>query len=198
LAALEPLRDRWCLAETGAVLDLGTVFGRDAPAVLEIGFGGGEATLAMALARPDLDHLAVDIHTPGVARVLDGIAAGGLANLRVVHGDALVFLDRVANGCLAEIRVLFPDPWPKRRHHHRRLVQHAIVNRLVARLRVGGALHLATDVADYAGQMQAVCAGHPELRGGPVERPPWRPVTRFEQAGLAAGRRPVDLRYARI
>lgn len=189
---------RWGCAESGEALDLTAVFGRTAPVVLDVGVGGGEATVALARQRPHEDVIAVDVHTPGISQVLAAIEAGGLANLRVVHGDALVFLDRLAPASLAGIRVWFPDPWPKARHRHRRLVRPDTVAQLVDRLVVGGVLHLATDVDDYAAQMRSVCEAEPRLTGGVVERPVWRPVTRFEQRGTAEGRRATDLVYRRI
>ncbi len=188
---------RWGLAESGARLDLTEVFGRTAPVVLDVGVGGGEATVVLARQRPHEDTIAVDVHTPGISQVLAAIDADGLTNLRVVHGDALVFLDRLAPASLAGIRVWFPDPWPKARHRHRRLVQPTTVAALVDRLAVGGVLHLATDVDDYAVQMMSVCAREPRLVGGVVERPAWRPVTRFEARGAREGRTAVDLLYER-
>jgi tRNA (guanine-N7-)-methyltransferase len=180
------------------VLELDTVFGRSAPVVLDIGIGLGDTTLAMAAAQPELDVIGVDVHTPGIASSLAGIEEHGLSNLRLVHGDALEFLDRLAPSSLTGVRVFFPDPWPKARHHHRRIVRADVVARLVARLRPAGWIHLATDNAEYAAVMQRVCDDHPELRGGPLERPPERPLTRYEEKGLAAGRTVTDLRYVRL
>ena len=197
-AAYERLIGEWSLAETGPLLDLDGVFGRSVPVVLEIGFGGGEATLALARSRPDLGVIAVDVHTPGVGRVLEAVEAEGLRNVRVVEGDALVVLDRIAPGSLDAVHVLFPDPWPKVRQRHRRLVRPDVVAALTERLRVGGTLHVATDIDDYARQVLAVCAADPRLRGGIVDRPAWRIVTRFEQRGLDEGRAAVDLSFVRV
>lgn len=179
------------------MLDFTSVFGRVAPVILEIGFGGGEGTVALAAARPDEDIVAVDVHTPGVARLLQHIEADGLTNIRVVHGDALVFLRRVAPGSLAGVRVFYPDPWPKARHHRRRLVRAEVVADLVDPLIAGGTLHLATDVGEYARQMAEVCDAEPRLSGGVVPRPAWRPLTRFEAQGQSAGRVSIDLWYRR-
>lgn len=194
--------ERWMttlgLDEDGPPLDLPAVFGRRAPVLLEIGFGGGESTLALARERPDEDVLAVEVHTPGVSRLLAGLVADGLTNVRVVHGDALVFLRRVPTGSLAGVRILYPDPWPKQRQRHRRLLDADVVDALVERLEDGGQLHLATDSADYARQMRRVCETEPRLAGGEVERPGWRPVTRFEQRGRDDGRASVDLVYRRV
>ena len=147
----------WGLDESGPVIDWTTEFGAAWTVVLDIGFGHGESIRAMALADPGTAIVGVEIHTPGVATLLDAVETDGLANVRVVHGDALVFLDRIAQSSLAGVRIFFPDPWPKVRQHHRRLVDTHVVAALADRLVVGGVLHLATDVADYATVMQAVC-----------------------------------------
>lgn len=195
---VEQQLERWGLAESGPMLDPVLVFGRRAPLVLDIGFGGGEALIQLARARPDEDVIGVEVHTPGISQVLDGLERHGLANVRLVAGDALVFVDRVPAGSLAGVRVWFPDPWPKARHRQRRLVRSDVVASLTERLEVGGWLHLATDVDDYAVQMRAVCGAEPRLAGGVVERPGWRPVTRFEQRGATEGRRATDLVYRRV
>jgi len=188
---------RWGIDATGDELDLVAVFGRRGRFVLDIGFGAGEALVELACCRPDELVVGVDVHTPGLAAVLDETECRGLSNVRVVEGDALDLLDRLAPGALDEIRVWFPDPWPKRRHYVRRLVRPDVLVELVIRLRVGGSLHLATDVPDYAVVMERVCAADVRLGGGRVDRPVWRPITRYEQRALDAGRRPVDLVYER-
>jgi tRNA (guanine-N7-)-methyltransferase len=194
---LERLGPVWCVAETGDPLDPRAVFGRSAPLVLEIGIGLGDTLTAMAAADPDVDVIGADVHTPGIASSLARIERLGLRNVRLVHGDALVFAARLAPGSLAGIRIFFPDPWPKARHRHRRMTTEANVDRFADLLAPGGTLHLATDIADYARQAERVCDAHPELVGGAAERPPWRPVTRYERKGLDAGRRAVDLVYRR-
>lgn len=188
---------RWGLDIEGPVLDWADVFGRDGEVALDIGFGHGESTIEMAAAQPDLDVIGVEVHTPGVVTVLDAIEHRGLHHVRVVHGDLLPFLDRIAAESLAVVRIYFPDPWTKRRNFHRRLVGHDVIEALTDRLRIGGTLHLATDIADYAEAMQLVCEAEPRLTGGEIERPDWRPLTRFEQRGLDAGRSPTDLLYVR-
>lgn len=189
--------ETWGLSIDGSPLDWSTVFGRDGRVVLDVGFGHGESTIAMAAAEPDVDVIGVEVHTPGAVTVLDAIEHQGLHQIRVVHGDVLPFLDRVPAGSLAGIRVYFPDPWTKRRNHHRRLVRPDVIAALVDRLRAGGFLHLATDIADYAESMAAVCDAEPRLTGGVIDRPDWRPLTRFEQRGLDAARHPTDLFYIR-
>jgi tRNA (guanine-N7-)-methyltransferase len=183
------------VAETGPVLELRALFGRDAPVVLEVGFGYGDATVAMAGAQPDIDAIAVDVHTPGVAGVLEAVERDQLDNLRVVHGDAIVFLDRLPPASLAGVRIFFPDPWPKVRQRHRRLVRPDLVARFVEKLRPGGVLHLATDVADYAAQMRSVCTDADGLAA--ATDVPWRAATRYELKGHDAGRRSTDLAFRR-
>jgi tRNA (guanine-N7-)-methyltransferase len=171
-------------------------FGRAAPLVLEIGSGMGESTAALAEAEPDVDHLAVEVFEPGIAALL--MRAAELTNLVVLRGDAVALLTtRVPEASLAGIRIFFPDPWPKRRHHKRRLVQPAFAALAATRLRPGGTLHMATDWADYAEQMRAVADAEPRLVGGEVPRPPWRPVTKFEARARAEGRDVHDFVYRR-
>jgi tRNA (guanine-N7-)-methyltransferase len=181
-----------------ARVELAELFGREAPVVLEVGIGRGEALLAMATADRTTDVVGVDVHTPGIAAVVLGITNDDVTNIRLVHGDVLEFLDRLEPGVLAGIRVFFPDPWPKLSQRHKRLITPANLDRFVAALNDGGSLHLATDIADYAAQMQAVCGAHPSLTGGPIERPDWRPLTRYEQRGLDAGHTVTDLLYQRV
>lgn len=196
-SALERLLPTWGIPLGSTPLDLEAVFGRRAGVVLDIGFGMGEATVAMAAADPGRDVLAVEVHTPGAGALLRDVAAAGLTNIRVVVGDArLVLAGMLTPGCLEEVRVYFPDPWPKSRHHKRRLVTADFARLAATRLRPGGRLHLATDWADYADQMRGVIASEPLLdnrSGGFVERPVARPVTRFERQGLARGHATFDI-----
>jgi tRNA (guanine-N7-)-methyltransferase len=138
------------------------------------------------------------VHTPGIAGALAGIEEQSLTNVRLVHGDALQFVSRVPRGALTGIRIFFPDPWPKARHHHRRLVREDVVARLIALLRADGWLHLATDNDDYAEQMRLVCDSDRDVCGGPIARPADRPLTRYEQKGIEAGRTVVDFWYTRV
>ena len=193
----ERLAPVYTLADEGPAIDLDACFGREANVVLDIGFGIADGLLAMAVAEPELCVIGVEVHTPGIAAALAGIEQHGLSNVRLVHGDALLFLDRLPERSLVGVRIFFPDPWPKARHHHRRLVRDDVVARLVVRMRVDGWLHLATDNDDYAEQMRSVCDAHPSLDGGPIPRPGDRPLTRYEQKGIAAGRAVVDFRYWR-
>jgi tRNA (guanine-N7-)-methyltransferase len=177
-------------------LDLAELFGRDAPTVLEIGFGMGDSTAAMAAADPDRDYLAIEVHTPGAGNLLALIGEQGLGNVRVAVGDAMQLLHRLPSGGLDAVHVFFPDPWPKGRHHKRRLIQPGNVALLRDRLRPGGTLHCATDWAHYAESMAAVLGegtGFVNPYGGFAPRPPHRPVTKFERRGVLAGRAIFDL-----
>jgi tRNA (guanine-N7-)-methyltransferase len=186
------------LVERPAAYDPPAWFGRSAPLVLEIGSGMGESTAALAAAAPGTDHLAVEVFEPGLAQLMMRIEAAGLTNLRLLRGDAVVLLRSViVPGSLDGVRVFFPDPWPKRRHRKRRLVQAGFAALVASRLRPGATLHLATDWMDYATQMHEVCGDEPALEGGWVERPEWRPVTKFEERARIEGRLIRDLLYHR-
>ncbi len=177
-------------------LDLDDLFGRSAPRVLEIGFGMGDATAAMAAADPARDYLAVEVHTPGIASLLALIGEQSLTNVRVARGDALWLVQRLAPGSLDAVHVFFPDPWPKARHHKRRLVRPANVALLRDRLRPGGILHCATDWPHYADEMAVTLDGDPGLEFAGDDRAD-RPETKFERRGSGAGRPITDLRYRR-
>jgi tRNA (guanine-N7-)-methyltransferase len=183
--------------------DFDAVFGRSAPRVLEIGFGNGEALRFGAAHDPGRDFIGIEVHAPGVGRLLNGLEADGLGNVRVYHHDAVEVLSgEIADASLDEVRIYFPDPWHKKRHHKRRLVQPAFAALLVRKLAPGGRLHLATDWQDYAEQMWDVLDAEPGLRNragprGHVPRPEWRPRTHFEARGLKLGHGVRDLLYDR-
>ncbi len=188
---------------TGQFRDFDIVFSRQAPRVLEIGFGNGEA-MAWAVAHdPDRDHIGIDVHRPGVGRLLNMLAAQTAVHARVYNHDAVEILQHeIAPLSLDEVRIWFPDPWHKKRHHKRRLIQAAFAELLASRIRPGGLLHLATDWADYAEHMFTVMDATPAWhnRAGPGQaslRPPWRIATRFEQRGLRLGHGVWDLLYDR-
>ena len=191
--------DRWGIAVGGPPLAFDTVFGMDSitaeDVVLDIGFGGGEALIELADVRPDERVIGVDVHTPGVAAVLEAVEARGLRNVRVVEGDVIDFIGRIPMHSLAGARMFFPDPWPKQRQRTRRLVRPEFLDLLIPALRIGGTIHIATDSQDYATHVRQVCGARPDLDGGVIERPSWRPTTRFEQRGIDQGRLSVDLRY---
>jgi tRNA (guanine-N7-)-methyltransferase len=184
-------------------LDLDQLFGRRAARVLEIGFGNGENLIALASTHPERDYLGIEVHRPGVGRALLDAARLGLSNLRVACEDAVELLEqRVAADSLAEVLILFPDPWHKKRHHKRRLIQPPFVELLASRLQCGGVLRLATDWQEYAEQMLVVLSACPALEnaaptGAFAARPEWRPMTRFERRGARLGHGVWDLEFRR-
>ncbi|WP_436771741.1 tRNA (guanosine(46)-N7)-methyltransferase TrmB [Yinghuangia sp. YIM S09857] len=203
--AIERLWPAYGVPVDGKPRDLAALFGNGNPVVLEIGFGMGEATAAMAAAEPGVNILATDIHTPGIGNLLHLVEDRGLANVRIAEGDAVVLLtDMVAAESLAGIRVYFPDPWPKSRHHKRRLIRPGFAALAASRLAPDGTLHCATDWAPYAAWMLEVLEAEPALAntagpgGGRVPRPDWRPMTRFERQGLAKGHEVADLVFRRV
>ncbi len=199
--ALETLGPRFVLPFSPAPIVPAAVFGREAPLVLEIGFGMGAATAEIAAARPDTDFLGVEVHTPGVGALLKRIGEAGLANLRIVQHNAVQVLDEmIAPGSLAGVHIFFPDPWHKKKHNKRRLIQPGFVARLASRLAPGGYLHCATDWQPYAEQMLEVLSAEPGLANtaeGYAPRPDYRPLTKFEARGLKLGHGVWDLVFTK-
>ena len=201
--AFEQHWPRYGLEYRGARRDFDAAFGRHAPRVLEIGFGNGEQLAFAAEREPERDFIGVEVHGPGVGRLLNTLAAGGLGNARIYQHDAVeVLRHEIADGALAEARIYFPDPWHKKRHHKRRLLNPAFVGLLCDKLAPGGLLHLATDWADYARQMWEVLDAEPRLEnvagpGAAVPRPEWRRQTHFETRGQRLGHGVWDLLYRR-
>jgi len=195
--ALAELFPKYGLPFVGAPFVSQEVFGRNAPLVLEIGSGMGETTAAIAKARPDADFIAVEVHGPGIGSLLNRISVGELKNLRVVRQDAVEVLERmIPDGALAAIHLFFPDPWPKKRHHKRRLVQPAFAALAARKLAPAGTLHAATDWPDYAGHMNEVFSREPLLepaQEGFVQRP----ATKFETRGRRLGHPIADLYFRR-
>ena len=195
--ALAEQGPRFLLPYRPAPLDFDTVFGRTAPRVLEIGFGMGEGLAEVAAAHPDADYLGVEVHTPGVGALLKQLGERGLGNVRAIQHDAVEVLEKmIAPASLAGAQVFFPDPWHKKRHHKRRLIQPPLVALLASRLAPGGTLHLATDWQGYAEQMLAVLSAEPLLANTVADyapRPDTRPLTKFEQRGLRLGHGVWDL-----
>jgi len=190
--------------ETGSEpLDLAALFGREAPRTLEIGFGNGETLATLAAAHPERDYVGIEVHRPGVGHLMLRAAEFGLGNLRIVCRDAVEVLEQcIAPGSLDEVLLYFPDPWPKKRHHKRRIVQPRFVELVASRLRSGGVLRMATDWQPYAEHMLAVASECAALRnaaadGGYVPRPDSRPVTRFERRGQRLGHGVWDLAFRR-
>ena len=172
-------------------------FDRAAPLAIEIGFGNGGALAHLALAHPDWNCVGVDIYRPGFGALMLACQEHGIDNVRIVESDALSLLNRLASASVRLVNVFFPDPWPKARHHKRRLVNAEFASVVADRLEPGGTLSLATDWKPYAEQMVAVLAAVPILHGGRTARPDSRPTTAFEAKGTAAGRAVVDLTYRR-
>jgi tRNA (guanine-N7-)-methyltransferase len=189
--------DHLCL-DASVPFDAQAAFGRSAPLGLEIGFGMGQALLDWAERAPDWNLLGLEIYAPGVGSLLLGLAERELGNVRAIEAPAEMVLERhLAGTPLDEVRIFFPDPWPKARHHKRRLIQPAFVADLADRLRPGGTLWLATDWAPYAEWMRSVLAGEPRFEPA-AEEPGARVETRFEARGLRLGHQIADLRYRRV
>ena len=199
--ALTELGPRFVLPFQEGPLDLPVVFGCQAPCVLEVGFGMGSATAAIAAARPDTDFIGVEVHEAGVGALLKLIGEQGLDNLRIVRHDAVEVLQQMlAPASLAAVHVFFPDPWHKKRHHKRRLIQPTFVALVTSRLALGGVLHCATDWEPYAEQMLEVLSAEPGLRNtapGFAPRPDYRPLTKFEARGMRLGHAVRDLVFTR-
>jgi tRNA (guanine-N7-)-methyltransferase len=197
----ETMMSRIGIPYTPSLLDLDAVFGRIAPRILEIGFGMGETSAAIAEACPQNDYLGVEVHTPGVGSLCKLVAEKGLSNLRIIQHDAVdVLCDMIPEQSLDGVHIFFPDPWPKARHHKRRLIQPPLTALLARRLKAGGYLHLATDWENYAEQMHAVLSAEPSLCNtahGYAPRPAQRPPSKFEQRGLRLGHGVWDLVFQR-
>ena len=192
---------RWGIPYAAQAIDYAATFGRTAPVVLEIGFGMGFTTAEIAAARPDTDFIGIEVHGPGVGNMFKLIAEQQLANVRVIQHDAVeVLRDMIPDGSLAGVHVYFPDPWPKKRHLKRRLIQAPLVAQLAAKLAPGGYLHCATDIEDYGQQMLDVLSAEPLLENtadGFAPRPDYRPLTKFEARGLRLGHGVWDVIFRR-
>jgi tRNA (guanine-N7-)-methyltransferase len=202
-AALTELWPRYGIDRRAAALDFANLFGREAKTIIDIGFGNGESTWRMAASEPDVNFIGIEVHEPGVGQLLMALDKNGIDNVRIARQDAVAFLSAcVADASLAGARIYFPDPWPKKRHHKRRIIQPAFVAELARCLAPGGTLHLATDWQPYAEHMLEVLAASPDFvnlspRGGYCVTPPWRPRTKYEQRGERLGHTVRDLLYRR-
>ncbi len=200
--ACEELLNVYGVPFAPAPLDLDRLFGRAAPQILEIGFGMGETTAAIAREHPEHDYLGIEVHTPGVGSLLKRIADLHLENVRIVQHDAVEVLEHmIAPAVLAGVHLFFPDPWPKKRHHKRRLVQLPFVALLASRMKPGATVHACTDWEEYAQQMLQVLSADRALENTAVdyaERPESRPETKFERRGLDLGHRVWDLIFRKI
>lgn len=199
--ALMELGPRFVIPYQPRPLDFKQAFERDAPVILEIGFGMGEATAHIAALMPEKDFLCCEVHDPGVGALLKRIGEQQLANIRIVQHDAVEVIDHMLpQRSLAGVHIFFPDPWHKLRHHKRRLIQPALVAQLASRLRVGGYIHCATDWEHYAQQMLEVLGAQPQMANtadGYAPRPHYRPLTKFENRGLKLGHGVWDLVFTK-
>lgn len=195
--ACETLLPQYGIPFSENLLDLDQVFGRPAPKILEIGFGMGESTAIIAQSHPENDYLGIEVHTPGVGSLLNQIEQHGLTNLRIIQYDAVAVLQHMLPAaCLDGVHIFFPDPWPKARHHKRRLIQPAFVARLCSHLKPGGYIHVATDWEEYAVQILQVLSQEQQLSNTAADyapRPDYRPLTKFEQRGIKLGHGVWDL-----
>ena len=196
------LLPRYGIAFAESPINLETVFGRSAPKILEIGFGMGETTVEIAAAQPENDYLGVEVHTPGVGSLLKQIEARALTNVRIIQHDVVEVLQHmIAPDSLDGIHIFFPDPWPKKRHHKRRLIQAPLIGLLTEKLKAGGYLHAATDWHEYAGQILAGLSATPALLNTATDyapRPAYRPRTKFEARGLKLGHGVWDIVFKRF
>jgi tRNA (guanine-N7-)-methyltransferase len=199
--ACDTLLPRFGIPYHAQSLNLGEIFGREAPKILEIGFGMGESTAAIALEHPENDYLAIEVHTPGVGNLLKLIDVQHIGNIRIIKHDAVeVLRDMIAAGSLDGVHIFFPDPWHKARHNKRRLIQTPFIAQLAHKLKPGGYIHVATDWQDYAEQALAVLSAEPLLKNtaeGYAPRPAYRPLTKFEQRGIRLGHGVWDLVFRR-
>lgn len=207
--AVDTLLPRYGIPYAPQPLDLNQAFGRDAPKILEIGFGMGDSTATIAQASPENDYLALEVHTPGVGNLLKLIDAQQISNIRVIQHDAVeVLRDMIGDATLDGVHIFFPDPWHKARHNKRRLIQTPFIAQLVQKLkptcpelnRRGGYIHVATDWQDYAEQVLTVLSAEPLLENTApayAPRPDYRPLTKFEQRGLKLGHGVWDLVFCR-
>ena len=199
--AHDTLLPRYGIEYTQELLDFDGVFGRKAARVLEIGFGMGETTATIAAAHPEIDYLALEVHTPGVGSLLKELDERSLSNVRIIQYDAVEVLERmISDSSFDGAHIFFPDPWPKKRHHKRRLIQPPLVSLLASRLKPGGYVHAATDWEEYAQQILEVFEREPLLENTAddfARRPEYRPLTKFEQRGLRLGHGVWDIVFRR-
>jgi len=199
--AIAELAPRFGIPLSRKSLDLDRAFGRNAPMVLEIGFGMGEATVSIAQAHPEVNYVGIEVHTPGVGALLRRLAELGIDNVRIIQHDAVEVLEHmIGNRTLDGVHIFFPDPWPKKRHHKRRLIQPGFVELLTRRMKAGAILHVATDWEDYAQHILAVLTAEPLLENtapGYAARPTIRPLTKFEGRGLTLGHKVWDIIFRR-
>ncbi len=194
--ALDTHWDSYGIEQSATPLNFTEIFPQSREIIMEIGFGMGEATALIGKAFPEKGFLAVDVHRPGVGKLFSLIHEHGLKNLRVIQGDAhLILHDMVLDQSLDGIHLFFPDPWPKKRHNKRRIVNAAFLEQIAPKLKDGGFIHIATDWVPYAEWIEEVFAASTLFSGGKVDRPEWRPVTRFEGQGITKDHQVNDFKY---
>ena len=194
--ALDTYWDHYGIEQSQQILDIPAIFPTSQKVVMEIGFGMGEATALIARDFPDTGFFAVDVHRPGVGKLFSLIQEHQLKNLRVIQGDAhLVMHDMFADSSLDGVHLFFPDPWPKKRHNKRRIVNENFLLQVASKLKPGGFIHIATDWVPYAEWIDEVFAASTLFTGGRVARPDWRPLTRFEGQGITKDHQVNDFRF---
>ena len=202
--ALDNLAVRYFIPENNQKLDFDSLFGRQGNTVLEIGFGDGKSLVAMAQAQPETNFLGIEVHRPGIGSLLQALEVAGLKNVRVSNRDAVeVIKNQIANNSLDAVHLFFPDPWPKKRHHKRRIISQAFLSEIARVLRPAGLLHLATDWQDYAAHMMQELDSHKLFQNIAgenkySEKPAYRPETKFERRGLKLGHKVRDLVFKRV
>lgn len=199
--ACERLLPQFGISFLPGLINLDQVFGRCAPRILEIGSGMGDTTVCIAQSQPQNDYLAIEVHTPGVGSLLRQVEEAGLTNVRIIQHDAVEVLQQMLPAdCMDGVHIFFPDPWPKVRHHKRRLIKPDFIALLCSRLKSGGYIHIATDWEDYAGQILDVLGNESQLVNSStayMTRPGFRPLTRFEQRGLRLGHTVRDMIFCK-
>jgi tRNA (guanine-N7-)-methyltransferase len=197
--ALDTYWDQFGIEQITQKLDIPSIFPNSPKVVMEIGFGMGEATALIARDFPDTGFFAVDVHRPGVGKLFSLIKEHGLKNLRVIQGDAhLVMHDMFADASLDGVHLFFPDPWPKKRHNKRRIVNENFLQQVASKLKPGGFIHIATDWVPYAEWIDEVFDATTLFTGGRVARPDWRPLTRFEGQGITKDHQVNDFRFVKV
>lgn len=202
--ALDNLAVRYFIPENNHKLDFDSLFGRHARTVLEIGFGDGKSLAAMAQAQPETNFLGIEVHRPGIGSLLQALEVAGLTNVRISNRDAIVVIkNQINDNSLDAVHLFFPDPWPKKRHHKRRIVSQAFLSEIARVLRPAGLLHMATDWQDYAAHMMQELGRHELFQNTTgeneySEKPDYRPETKFERRGLKLGHKVRDLVFKRV